>query len=116
MKKKQIVEMYHYVVKRYENNKVNKTNCYTCNNCGHITKTIDINAGVTPFMHKCENCDTGVGVSSFYHDIAPEQKHTVEWYRPSLAETLKLKSEILIHVLDGGLNFRNISPENQDSN
>ena len=33
----------------------NRVNCYVCK-CGHITKTKDIDAGVTPMMFTCESC------------------------------------------------------------
>lgn len=88
----------------------NRVNCYTCEKCGHITKTIDIDKGVTPFMSSCEMCK-GTATSSFYDDIAPNQEPTIEWYRPTLKQTLKMRQNfnLLSHVLDGGLCSRIIS-------
>lgn len=86
----------------------NRVNCYVCTSCDHITKTKDSDAGVTPMFYRCENCG-GIGRSSFYNDIAPNQRPTKEWYRPSLKEALKLKSYELDHVLGGGLLIRKIS-------
>ena len=82
----------------------NRVNCYTCDKCGHITKTKDVDAGVTPFIFNCEKCNS-TAMSSFYKDIAPEQKPTYEWYRPDLKRTLKLRKDEyeLDHVLSGGL-------------
>lgn len=79
-------------------------NCYTCQSCGHITKTRDIDSGVTPFSHACEKCK-GRALSSFYKDIRPDIKPSQEWYRPSLQEVLKLRKNapLLEHVLKGGL-------------
>jgi hypothetical protein len=86
----------------------NRVNCYKCQ-CGHITKTKDSDAGVTPFKHKCEECGD-FSTSTFYTDILPDQKPTQEWYRPSLRELLKIRKNepLLDHVLKGGLMSRAI--------
>lgn len=87
----------------------NRVNCYTCQTCGHITKTKDVDAGVTPFMHTCESCGQ-TAYSSFYKDIAPHLKPTQEWYRPTLERVLKMRrnSNLLDHILHGGLDVREI--------
>jgi transcription elongation factor Elf1 len=84
----------------------NRFNCYVCK-CGHITKTVDIDAGVTPFMFSCEKCGN-MATSTYYKDIAPEQQPTIEWYRPTLKQVLKLRKNeaMLDHVLNGGLQYR----------
>ena len=84
----------------------NRTNTYTCSN-GHITKTVDVDPGCTPFMHSCSECDE-ISRSSFYSDTHPEMKPTQEWHRPSLEECLKLSEGMLEHVLSGGLVNRDI--------
>lgn len=86
----------------------NRINCYVCG-CGHITKTKDVDVGVTPFMHRCEKCKQ-MARSTFYNDIAPEQPHTEEWYRPTLTQVLKMRKneDLLNHVLQGGLMNRTI--------
>lgn len=86
----------------------NRVNCYVCN-CGHITKTKDVDAGVTPFIHSCEKCG-GEARSTFYRDIAPDQQPTQEWYRPSLKQTFKMRSKpgMVEHILMGGLDVRKI--------
>ena len=112
--KKQVEKKYAALLKNVANNDyykidlTNRVNCYTCI-CGHITKTRDVDAGVTPFMHKCEKCGK-VAYSTFYKDISPNQKPTEEWYRPSLMECMKLRHEyyMLDHVLNGGLLVRKI--------
>jgi hypothetical protein len=83
-----------------------RVNCYKCR-CGHITKTKDIDAGVTPFIFNCEKCGKN-SFSTFYKDIAPAQKPTFEWYRPALEQVLKMGKNpaLLEHILDGGLDFR----------
>lgn len=92
----------------YKIDLTNRVNCYSCS-CGHITKTIDIDAGVTPFMFNCEKCG-GHAQSSFFKGIAPNQKPTYEWYRPDLKQVLKLRSRpaMLDHILSGGLDVRPI--------
>ena len=92
----------------YKIDLTNRVNCYACD-CSHITKTKDIDAGVTPFMHICEKCGQ-TAKSTFYRDIAPKQQPTEEWYRPTLKKVMKMrKNEALLdHVLQGGLIVRKI--------
>ena len=92
-----------------ETDLTNRVNCYTCQSCGHITKTKDIDSGVIPFMFRCEKCNE-IAYSSFFKDIAPNQKPTFEWYRPNLKQVLKLrnKPDQLEHILNGGLDYRKI--------
>ena len=84
----------------------NRVNCYVCK-CGHITKTRDVDAGVTPFQHTCEQCGE-LAKSTFYRDISPEQTPTEEWYRPTLEQVLNMKEGMIDHVLSGGLDVRKI--------
>jgi len=92
----------------YKKDLTNKVNVYTCPD-GHITKTVDVDAGVTPFMHKCSKCNKWA-TSSFHKDIARNEEPVEEWYRPTLEETLKLANNtaLLDHVLKGGLLCRKI--------
>lgn len=94
----------------------NRVNCYVCK-CRHITKTKDIDSGVTPFIIKCERCN-GYAESTMYRDIAPEQQPTMEWYRPSLEDVLKMtdQSGLLEHILKGGLECRKIVPISETVN
>lgn len=86
----------------------NRVNCYRCPDCGHITKTKDIDKGVTPMFIACKKCNCTNAASSFYNDIAPGLPPTFEWYRPSLEETLQAYAGLQQHVLNGGLNYRKI--------
>jgi len=92
----------------------NRTNCYICKECNHITKTKDIDRGVTPMFFTCENCGNSHARSSFYNDIAPELTPTIEWYRPSLEETLNAHPALQQHILNGGLNYRKINHNERD--
>ena len=94
----------------YKIDLINRVNCYKCT-CSHITKTKDVDPGVTPFMHRCEKCGKKAN-SSFYVDIAPNQKPTEEWYRPSLKEVMKLRCDVFLldHLFNGGLISRKLNP------
>jgi hypothetical protein len=93
----------------YKIDLTNRVNCYRCQTCGLITKTKDIDAGVTPFIFSCEYCGKEA-YSTFYKDIAPHRQPTVECYRPDINATLKLRKHphTLDHVLQGGLLSRKI--------
>lgn len=113
---KKVTSEYNKLIQDVKTNKfytevdlTNRINCYICG-CGHITKTKDIDAGVTPFMFDCEKCGE-MAQSTFFTDVAFHKKHTVEWYRPSLKEVLEMRKKCspgLDHVLNGGLEPRKI--------
>jgi RNase P subunit RPR2 len=92
----------------------NRVTCYKCKECGEITKTRDVDAGVTPFVFTCESCG-GEAHSSFYKDIRPMQEPTIEWFRPTLEQVLKMnrqkKYQLLYHILQGGLEWRKIKKQ-----
>jgi RNase P subunit RPR2 len=95
----------------YKIDLTNRVNCYTCQKCNHITKTKDIDSGVIPFMFTCEKCG-GTAYSSFFRDIAPNQQPTIEWYRPTLKQVMKMRKKdngILDHIFNGGLDYRKIT-------
>lgn len=113
--KKDIERLYNKLMKDvaekdfYKIDLTNRVNCYTCPKCKHITKTKDTDAGVTPMFFTCEDCGCSNAVSSMYRDIAPYLQPTIEWYRPTLEQVLKMKNEGLVeHILMGGLDFRKI--------
>lgn len=114
MNNKQITKQYQALLEEVKTNEFytkvdlkNRVNCYTCQTCKLITKTIDIHAGVTPFIHRCEHCGE-MAHSSFYKDIAPHLLPTQEWFRPELSEVLKMNGGLLDHILQGGLDVRSI--------
>lgn len=84
----------------------NRVNCYICDD-GHVTKTRDIDRGVTPMFHKCGLCRLSAR-SSFYKDIRPSMNPTQEWFRPTLKQVLKMRKNegMLEHILSGGLDVR----------
>lgn len=97
----------------YKVDLTNRVNCYKCAKCGHVTKTKDVDAGVTPFIFECESCG-GEAHSSMYRDIRPSQQPTIEWYRPTLEQVIKMKNKpmLLDHILMGGLDYRPIKYKN----
>lgn len=116
MTKKEIRKKYAETLKLVETNEsyakvdlTNRTNCYVCHNCFHITKTRDIDKGVTPFMFPCEECKK-LAYSVLYKDMLPSKEPTIEWYRPSLKECFKLRKDqgTLNHIFNGGLLSRKI--------
>lgn len=88
----------------------NRVNCYICSSCRYITKTIDRHHGVTPMFNRCISCGKQ-SVSTWYKDIAPNQKPTHEWVVPTLKELMKYRNNpgMIDHILRGGLDFRRIT-------
>jgi hypothetical protein len=109
---REVTREYNSVLKAHDGEKSRGVNCYICTVCKQITKTIDIDPGTTPFIFECFHCG-GEAQSTFYKDIAPDLKPVIEWYRPSLDDTFKLrrimKEGLLDHVLMGGLLDRKIN-------
>lgn len=105
MSQGEVKRQYAKMLKLHEGDQARGVNCYSCV-CGIITKTKDIDAGTTPFLLKCK-CGE-MARSSFYSDIAPEQEPTIEWYRPTIPQTVKMrnKANMLDHILAGGLDYR----------
>lgn len=96
----------------YKIDLTNRVNCYVCKSCNHVTKTKDIDPGVISMMIACESCGVWAH-STFFKDIAPDKNPSIEWYRPTLEELIKLRKKNLAlvdHVLSGGLMKRKIKP------
>ena len=104
----ELKEKYENLIKRVENDDyykidlTNRVNIYVCLRCGMITKTKDVDPGVTPFMIGCPICN-GDAHSNFYNDTAPHLEPSHKWYRPRFDEFFKLNKYEKEHVLKGGL-------------
>ncbi len=116
MSVREVTRKYNEIVKYYEGEDIdlaNRVNNYRCPK-GHITKTKDVDKGVTPFMRQCgkDGCEE-FGRSSFYNDNYPAMQPTQEWFRPSLKQVIKMRKNaaMLEHVLQGGLEVRNIKSD-----
>lgn len=81
-----------------------KVDRYTCEDCGHIIYTTYRDKGVTPFTVRCNRCG-----GTKYHDKTYDKKSVpdyvlvIDWYRPTLEDTLKMSDGMIDHVLNGGL-------------
>lgn len=92
----------------------NRENVYTCQKCGGMTVTVDIDEGVTPFMLNCRasgkegDCDGGA-YSAFYPE-GPRPAHIPspawEWYKPDVLELANTSHEMRDHANRGGLFIR----------
>lgn len=105
MDAQKITDLYNQMIARYQDKPkpVDRFNTFRCTNCGHHTKTKDVDNGNTPFMHKCEICER-TAHSQFYTNTQPDKPHTQEWYRPSLEQTHSITCiGTLNHILSGGL-------------
>jgi len=118
MKKSEIEKRYNKLLHEVATNEyytkvdlTNRVNSYVCPE-GHISKTRDVDSGVTPMFIKCESCQHQAA-SRFYKDVNPIQDVTQEFYRPSLRQLLKMSTRewndgMIEHVLSGGLMIRKI--------
>lgn len=84
-----------------------KPNVYTCEACHGEMVTVDVDAGVTPFMLGCQatpGC-SGMAQSAMYR-VPPERvaEATHEWYTPATLDGLDAAT--LDHVQKGGLLLR----------
>jgi transcription elongation factor Elf1 len=98
-----------YTLVKTELAELNRFNCYVCSSCNYITKTVDVHKGTTPMFLGCNSCGKQA-ISTWYKDIAPEQKPELEWYTPTLKEFIKLRNNpgMVDHILMGGLELRKV--------
>ncbi|HUD74796.1 MAG TPA: hypothetical protein VMQ76_06965 [Terracidiphilus sp.] len=98
---------------------ITRENVYTCQKCGGLTVTVDIDEGVTPFMIGCrasgnETDCNGDAYSAFYPK-GPRPPHipkpSWEWYKPSDKEVNSFPESWRDHYRKGGLHLRKISLE-----
>jgi hypothetical protein len=87
---------------------VGRENFYTCDVCGTVMVTVDVDEGTTPMLTDCRagSCD-GIAHSGWY-EPKPVGASTVkwEWYRPAKKTTRGLSTEDKLHVSLGGLLLR----------
>jgi hypothetical protein len=87
-----------------------RINGYRCTKpkCGHITLTVDVDEGVTPFMIGCTKCKADAH-SMFYPQKGlppPMSAVTHEWFKPDDAALKRLDPGTRQHVQMGGLIMR----------
>lgn len=83
-------------------------NRYTCESCGFIIHTVDLDEGVTPYIIRCRHGDCDGVMRSHMYRVTLDQLPDYEWYRPSEEEIkgLGLDTGVLEHVRSGGLMLR----------
>lgn len=83
-----------------------KKNIYVCEKCqGHVV-TVDVDAGVTPFMLGCKATDgcKGMMKSSMYRVYDQTMKAAFEWHLQS--STVGMSEAMNHHTEMGGLSLR----------
>lgn len=108
MKKKDIKKEYKKLVDGIEDSSMydgrGTVDRYVCDTCGHIIYTTYRDKGVTPFTIRCNKCG-GVKVhdKTYEKNSIPSYVNIIDWYRPTLEQTLKMSEGMIQHILDGGL-------------
>ena len=106
--KKDITKRYEQMLRDIESADINdntgRVNCYRCQKCGKVTKTIERAKGDTPFGIECPECGEDA-MSTFYNDIIPDKPIEYEWVRPTLEDCFALCEAPfqLNYLLSGGL-------------
>ena len=81
-------------------------NSYRCGACDRSYATINLNAGTTPFLSACPDCNA-TAESNFYNvtDAITKGKITIDhvWYRPTPVKFSLLHLDTQEHIVFGGL-------------
>lgn len=92
--------------------KLPRENAYVCPR-NHVTMTVDVADGVTPFMMGCREPGCTLMAQSRFYPKSPRPAHIPpprwEWYKPTRKQALKKERRIpgtLQHVENGGLLLR----------
>ena len=108
MTKKEINERYKKLINSIETTEIydgrNTIDKYKCIFCGNVLYVGYKDKGSAPFAIRCERCGYYMHHSETYNKkYFPEYLKIREWFRPSLAQTLKLPIKMIKRVLDGEL-------------
>lgn len=108
MNKEDIEKKYNELVQTIETKRMydgrDKVDRYTCITCGHIIYTTYRDKGVTPFTIRCSRCGgTKHHDKTYDKKTVPAYVNVMDWYRPTLEQTLKMSDAKIEHVLNGGL-------------
>lgn len=103
---------------------IGRKNIYTCGTCGGHVVTVDVDAGVTPFMIECKAAPMGCQgymQSSMYRVFDQRMRASWEWYKPTVLEVGQLSEAEQHHVAQGGLLLRRAAsvdthPQGGDAN
>jgi len=87
-------------------------NGYKCEQCSHVTFTINEVDGTTPFMIKCRRNNIGCAdramAQSLFYRVPQDSRPDWEWYRPEGEAFEKLDDWSKDHVNAGGLLLRKL--------
>lgn len=108
MNKKQIEKKYNALVDRIEGMRIydgrGTVDRYECQKCGCTMHTTYKDKGVTPFCTLCPECGgTMQHTKTFSKEVVPPFIKVLNWYRPTLKQTLKMPDGIVEYILNGGL-------------
>ena len=90
--KADIVRRYNAIKKEELEDNVGRIDCFTCPDCGKITKTLVHNKGYIPKGIICPQCG-GDAKSSEFEDIAEDKPVEFVWRKPSLEHVLQCHNE-----------------------
>ena len=87
---------------------VGRENFYTCDACGAVMVTVDVDEGTTPMLTDCRTGGCGGQARSGWYGPKPVGADAAkwEWYRPAKKETRGMSTETKLHVSLGGLLLR----------
>lgn len=90
---------------------VGRENWYSCDACGEIMVTVDVDEGTTPMLTECRATWACEGIARFgWYGPKPLGAGVAkwEWYRPSPSrvEAKSMSAETRLHVRLGGLLLR----------
>lgn len=108
MTKEQIEKRYNELVNGIEEKKMydgrNTVDRYVCDTCEYMIHTTYKDKGVTPFTMRCTRCGgTMYHTKTFDKKTVPHYVMVLDWYRPTLEQTLKMSDAMIEHILNGGL-------------
>jgi hypothetical protein len=86
-----------------------RINVYSCA-AGHLTVTVDVDEGVTPFMMGCKTPGCNHDTTSSFYPRGPKPPHIPEpqweWFKPTAKQLRKMDEGMRQHCEMGGLDLR----------
>ena len=104
---REMARRYAAVCRYYANQPKGQIDCYTCQPCKAVMKSVQVDPGVTPMLIRCILCGE-LAHASCGVDIAPGVDPVIEFFRPKLSDLNKYRRnrDVIDHYLNGGLEPR----------